>query len=211
MDNIHQERFAKLGKKVVEVLNSEGFHAQYVDNKKEALEAALELIDFKATVGMGGSATLDALGLKDILLTRGNTVFNHQGLSKEEGNKVRHAEMTSDVFLSSTNALTLNGELVNVDGTGNRVAAMLFGPKRVIVITGANKIVKDEAAARERIRMCAAPLNTARLHCATPCVATGMCMDCKAPGRICNATVVMHRPMGGSDFHIIVVGESLGY
>lgn len=211
MDNVYLDRMAKMGKRVVDTLNRNGFHAQFVDNKKEALEAALELIDFKATVGMGGSMTVKAIGLKDALLTRGNTVFDHQGAKGEEGVKIRHQELSSDVFVCSTNALTLNGELINVDGTGNRLAAMLYGPKRVVMVVGANKIVRDEAAGRERIKMCAAPLNIGRMGRKTPCSVTGMCMECNSPERICNATLIMHRPMGEADFHIIVVGEALGY
>jgi len=211
MADVYQQRLAIVGKKVVEVLNTKGFKAQYVNTKEEALKAALALIGPEATVGLGGSMTVTAVGLKQALLDRGNVVFDHQGKTGEEGRKLRRAELTCGVFVASSNAITLNGELINVDGIGNRVAAMIYGPDKVVVIAGANKVVKDEAEGRERIRAIAAPLNTIRLNCKTPCTATGYCMDCNAPGRICNATVVLHRPTNGMDFHVIIIGETLGF
>lgn len=211
MVNVYSERMAKISAKAVEALNKHKFHAQYVENKEAALKAALKLISPDATVGIGGSATLTALGIKQILAEQGNTIYDHQGKKGDEATLIRKQELTADVFLTSSNAVTLDGQLVNVDGVGNRIAAMTFGPKRVIMLVGANKIVKDEAAGRERIQMLAAPLNVARLNRKTPCVTTGYCMDCNSPERSCNATMVMHRAMGGSDFHIIIIGESLGY
>ena len=211
MENVYQRRLANVGKKAVEVLNTKGFKAQYVNTKEEALQAALALIDDTATVGFGGSMTVAAVGLKDALLAKGHTVYDHQGMPAAEARKTRRAELTSDVFVASSNAVTLEGELVNVDGVGNRVAALTFGPDKVIVIVGANKIVKDEAAGRERVRRVAAPLNALRLSRKTPCATLGYCTNCNAPDRQCCATVVTHKPTAGSDFHIIVVGETLGY
>jgi L-lactate utilization protein LutB len=211
METVFENHWEKLGKYAVEALNKNGFKAQYAPNKTAALTAVLELIDKSATVGMGGSHTMDDLGVLNALQQRGNMVFNHQGLSKEEAFKVRRQEITADVFLSGANAVTLEGELVNVDGSGNRVAALAFGPRKVIVVAGANKVVKDEAAARERIKMLAAPLNADRLQRKTPCRATGMCMDCHSPERICNVTTITHRPLTYAEIHVVIVGESLGY
>ena len=154
---------------------------------------------------------MDDIGVQKALQERGNMVFNHQGLSKEEAFKVRRQEITADVFLSGANAVTLEGELINVDGSGNRVAALAFGPGKVIVVAGANKIVKNEAAGRERIKMMAAPLNADRLQRKTPCRVTGMCMDCHSPERICNVTTITHRPLTYTDIHVIIVGEAMGY
>lgn len=205
------EQYAKLGEKVVAALNGKRFQAQYVATREEALAAVMALIPPEASVGMGGSETLKEIGVMEALAKQGNMVFNHQGLSPEEAKKVRKQEMTADVFLAGTNALTLDGQLINTDGVGNRVAALTFGPDRVIVVVGANKIVRDEAEGRERIKMIAAPVNAIRLHTATPCAQTGYCMECNAPGKICNITVVTHAAPRGSDFHVIVVGETLGF
>ncbi len=211
METVFEEHWEKLGKRAVEVLNKNGFKAQYVPDKVSATEEILKLVDKGATVGLGGSHTLDALNITEVLQKHGNTVFNHQGLSKEEAFKVRRQEITADVFMSSSNAITLEGDLINVDGTGNRVAAMIFGPGKVIIVAGANKVVKDEAAGRERIKMLAAPLNAARLNRKTPCTATGMCMDCSSPERICNATTIIHRPLTCTETYVIIIGEALGY
>ncbi len=211
MDTVLKEQYSKLGPKAVDALNKNGFQAQYVDNKEEAVAAALKLIEAGATIGMGGSMTVKALGLKEVLEKAGHVIYDHQGKPGEEGVKLRHQELGSDVFLTSSNAVTMEGELVNVDGTGNRLAAMIYGPKRIVMLVGANKIVRDEAAGRERIRMVAAPLNTLRLKRPTPCTVTGMCMNCKGTTRICNATLVLHRPLSEADFHVIIIGEALGY
>ncbi|MDD3396874.1 MAG: lactate utilization protein [Acidaminococcaceae bacterium] len=210
MDLLH-DHYAKQGEKLVETLNKRMFQAQYVSTKEEALAAVLALVGDKDTVGMGGSRTLEEIKVKEALLASGHMVYNHQGLSAAEAHEVRRQEMLADVFLASSNAITLDGQLINVDGTGNRVAAMIFGPKRVILVIGANKIVRDEAAGRERIKMLAAPMNTARLGRKTPCALTGTCMNCGAATSICRATSIIHYPLSGSDFHIILVGETLGF
>jgi len=211
MEKIEQDHFTKVGNLAVKALTTNGFKAQFTATKQEALQAVLALIDEKASVGFGGSMTTKALGIQQALEKRGNIVYNHQGLTKEESLKVRRQENNADVLLASSNAITLQGELINVDGSGNRVAGMIFGPKRVIIVAGANKIVRDEAAGRERIKMLAAPMNTARLNCQTPCAKTGVCVDCHIPARICNVTTIIHRPPSAIDFHIIIVGEALGY
>lgn len=211
MSEIGKKHLEALGKQAVKALNAKRFVAQFAATKEEAVQAILALIKDKDTVGMGGSETTEELQLKSELEKRGNIIYYHQGLPPEEARIVRCKELTADVFLTSTNAVTLEGELINVDGSGNRVAAMSFGPKLVIVVVGANKVVKDEAAGRERIKLQAAPMNATRLSCKTPCVSTGICMDCNSPERICMITSILHMAPRGSDFHIIVVGEELGY
>ena len=202
-----------IGAKVVEALQKNHFTASYVNTKEEALEKLSTLISKEATVGIGGSATIKEIGIDDLLEERGNTVFNHNkpGLSPEEATELRHKEMSCDVFLTGTNALTLKGELVNVDGSGNRVAAMIFGPKKVIVIAGINKVVTNLETAMDRIELFAAPINNKRLNRPNPCTVTGECMDCQGPTRICNVTTVMHKKPGGTDVEVIIVGEQLGF
>lgn len=203
-----------LGAKTVESLTKNNFKASYVKTRKEAVEAALALIPKDATVGMGGSWTTQAeLSLHSILEDRGNTVYNHgkPGLTPEQAMDFRHKQLACDVFLVSSNAVTLDGKLVNVDGAGNRVAAMIFGPKKVVVIAGINKIVRDVAEAERRIELYAAPINNKRLGRPNPCTQTGVCMDCQGSTRICNVTTIIRKRPPLTDIHVIIVGEELGF
>lgn len=201
------------GAKVVEALRKNHFDATYVKTKEEAVAEILELVPSEGAVGFGGSWTLQELGIAGLLEQRGNTVLNHNkpGLSPEEAGAIRKQQLTSDAFLTSSNAVTLKGELVNVDGAGNRVAAMIYGPKKVIVVVGVNKIVRDLDAAVSRIQQIAAPMNNKRLARPNPCVTTGECMDCQGPTRICNVTTILHKRPVLTDLHVIVVGEELGF
>lgn len=203
-----------MGAKAVEALNKNNFNAVYVKTRQEAIDHVLSLIDPGATIGVGGSWTITVeLGISALLEDRGHTVYNHNkpDLSPEESLDLRRKELTSDVFLSGTNALTLDGKLVNVDGAGNRVAAMIFGPKKVIVVTGVNKIVRDVAEAERRIELCAAPINNKRLSRPNPCTKSGVCMDCQGPTRICNVTTILRKRPLAVEFHVVVVGEELGF
>lgn len=201
-----------IGAKVVEALQKNNFTASYVNTKQEALDKLAALIPLEAAVGIGGSWTIKEIGIDTLLEERGNTVYNHNkpGLSPEESMALRRKEMTCDVFLTGTNALTLKGELVNVDGAGNRVAAMIFGPKKVIVVTGINKVVTNVEAAMDRIELIAAPINNKRLNRPNPCTVTGQCMDCQGPTRICNVTTVI-RKKTATDIEVIIIGEELGF
>jgi len=203
-----------LGANVVEALQKNYFTACYVNTRQEALDKLAALIPSDAAVEIGGSWTINEIGIDTLLADRGNTVvFNHNkpGLSPEEVAAFRRSQLTCDVFLTGANALTLQGEIVNVDGVGNRVAAMMFGPKKVIVIVGINKLVANVEAAMERIKLVAAPINNKRLNRPNPCTATGQCMDCKGPNRICNVTTIMHKRPLATDVEIIIVGEELGF
>jgi len=201
------------GEKVVKELANNGFSAAYYKTVKEACEAVLQEVPEGASVGVGGSWTIAQLGVLDELEKKGHTVLNHgkPGLSKEEKYKIRRQQLTCDVFLSGTNAVTMEGELVNVDGAGNRVASMIFGPSKVIIVVGLNKIVTNISAAMERIETIAAPINNKRLGMPNPCTETGECMDCQGPTRICNVTTIMHKQPSLSDIHVFVVGENMGF
>lgn len=201
-----------VAEKLVNTLNANGFVAKYVPDKQSVLCELLDLIGTEDTVGMGGSFTLNEVGILPKLEERGNTVYSHaKAENPKQAQQLRKQQLTSDVFLTSTNALTLDGQLVNVDGTGNRVAAMIFGPGKVIVVCGINKVVADVDAAKERIANYAAPINAIRLNRATPCTVTGVCQDCKSKERICNVTTIIHRPPSNTQIHVLLVGESLGY
>ena len=206
----HNDTF---GEKVVKALEKNNFQAHYAVNRTVAIEKALSLIPAGATIGVGGSWTLKELGIPEQLAKNGHTVYDHNipGLTMEESLALRRKDLLSDVFLSGANAITLDGQLVNTDGSGNRVAAMSFGPKKVIVIVGVNKIVSDLDAAMERIETVAAPINNKRLDRPNPCTITGMCMDCQGSTRICNITSILHKRPPAIDFHVIVVGEELGF
>ncbi|HWR06375.1 lactate utilization protein [Sporomusa sp.] len=202
-----------LALQTVEALQKNRFTAVYFPTATEALEQLLSEIPVEATVGIGGSWTLIQLELVEKLEARGNTVFCHHkpGLTPAEILDIRRKQLTCDVFLTSTNALTKDGWLVNTDATGNRVAAMIFGPKKVIVLTGANKIVDNLEEAQERIRTTAAPANNKRLNRPNPCVKTGYCVDCQGPTRLCNVNTIIHKRPPASNIHVWVVGEELGY
>lgn len=213
MQTPKQWYYETLGKKVVEALRKNNFHAEYVATKEEARQKVLSLAADSRSIGVGGSITIKELGVVEQLAAEGKEILDHAlpGLKPEESLAIRHKQLTCDCFLSSTNAVTLDGQLVNVDGTGNRVGAMGFGPKKVIVVAGINKAVKDLQAALARIETIAAPLNNKRLNRANPCTKSGVCQDCSASTRICNITTIIRKKPPLTDINVIIVGEELGY
>jgi L-lactate utilization protein LutB len=194
-------------------LTKHGFSTVVVETKEEAAAKVLEMIPAGAKVGIGGSITVRELGLVDALGARGNTVYQHwkPGLTREEEMAIRRAQLTSDVFLASSNAVTLSGELVNIDGVGNRVASEFFGPGKIILIAGVNKITKDVTDGIWRTRNIAAPANGHRLNIKTPCGVAGYCNDCDSPERFCRVLVVLERQPSRSDITVVLVNEDLGY
>ena len=213
MDSIKQWWVEERAKKVIEKLQAHDFKALYVRTKGEAVQEILKYVNPKQTVGVGGTVTVRDLGLVERLESQGNIVYDHwkPGLSKEKVSELRKLQLTCEVFLSSVNAVTLNGELVNIDGAGNRVGAMTFGPGKMILVAGYNKIVDDVQEAIHRIKNIAAPLNAKRLNLDLPCAKLGRCVDCSVPNRICRATVILERRPLVSDILVILVGEELGY
>jgi len=197
--------------KAVKALMKNGFHAEYVATKEEAASMALSLVPPDASVGVGGSITVRELGIVDELMARGHVVFDHhQATTPEERRRMWMGQLTCDVFFTSTNALSLDGKLVNIDGTGNRVAPMIFGPGKVIIIVGANKITDDLDQAMLRAKQVAAPMNAIRLSRNTPCAIAGYCIDCASEERICNVTTIIERKPTASDITVIVAGEEIG-
>ena len=173
----------------------------------------MSFIPKRAKVGIGGSVTVRDIGLVEAIEKQSNTIFMDWGkpLELKEKIKVRKEALTSDVYLTSSNAITLQGQLVNIDGTGNRVSAMIFGPKKVIIVAGANKLVDTLDEALARIRNIAGPLNGKRLNLKTPCALTGKCTDCNSPDRMCKVKVILEKKPSLSDITIVLVGENLGY
>lgn len=201
-----------IGKKVVEALKKKSFDAVYIPTKEDARQMILDMISADASIGLGGSVTLRELDIIDEFNKRGNTVYNHSlpTLDNNEKMTVRRNQLTADYFLTSTNAVTFDGQLVNYDGTGNRVAAMIFGPKKTIIIAGINKIVKSVDSALERIETKAAPLNNKRLNLPNPCTKTGVCEDCQGSTRICNVVTIMKKKPNQSNITVMIIGEELG-
>lgn len=200
--------------KAVSSLVKNGFEAVYVTGCDLALEEVLKKVPAGSDVGAGGSVTIRRMGIIEALRSRGHTVYDHweAGLSGKELLVVRKAQLNAGVFITSSNAVTLDGKLVNTDASGNRVAAMSFGPGRVIVVAGANKIVKDVGEAMERIKFIAAPKNCHRRNDPTPCAKSSLCSDCGPSTRLCRVTSIIEaKPWAIKDYTVIIVGEDLGY
>ena len=200
-------------KKTVDKLKAHDFDALVVKTREDAAREIYKYVTPGTKVGVGGSITIRELGILEPLKERGNIVYDHwaAGLSREQSREIRKSQLTSDLFLSSSNAVTMEGELVNVDGIGNRVGAITFGPKKVIIVAGYNKIVKNLDAAIKRVRNEAAPPNSRRLNLNAPCAKIGTCTDCDSPDRSCRVMVIHERKPALTDMLIILVGEELGY
>jgi hypothetical protein len=192
-----------------ESLCMNGFKARVFHTVAEAKAAVLGLIPPGAQVGVGGSVTIQQMGLREALMERGSQVHWHwYAEDRAEAQRRAHA---ADYYLMSANAVTVEGELINIDGNCNRLGTMLYGPGTVIVVAGRNKLVEDPFKAIDRIKNVACPLNARRLKLATPCAATGHCSDCKSPQRMCSVTVRLHRPAGNRNFYVFLVDEEMGY
>ena len=196
--------------RTAEALRDNNMYCECVDSVEEALEIVESLINDGDTVTVGGSMTLFETGIIDMLRS-GNYNYLDRYEAGADIQSIYEAAFTSDVYLTSSNAITENGELYNVDGNGNRVAALTFGPKSVIVVAGYNKIVKDISEAKTRVQEIAAPANATRLGCETPCTKTGHCMNCASARRICATTVIMGHQRIQNRIKVILVGEELGY
>lgn len=187
--------------------------AYYAENSAKACEIVRGLVKGDKLITSGGSMTLKECGVIDMLCGEfGGAYLDRSSANDRDGvEEIMRKAFVSDTFLASTNALTEDGELYNVDGNGNRVSAMIYGPKQVIVIAGVNKIVKDLAEAKERVEKIAAPKNTVRLDRATPCVKTGACVHCRAEERICCSYVTLAQQRVQDRIKVIIVNENLGY
>lgn len=209
-------------KKTMENLKKNNMAAYYVETKEEVVPLVKQLVPQGSSVSNGGSESLIQSGVFDLLESGYYDFTDRRGL---EGDAIRECYIKAfgcDAFFCSSNAVTENGELYNVDGNSNRVACIVYGPKKVIMVVGINKIVPDIAAAVERVKKISAPLNTKRLHCKTPCESTGECVSlatggaeicsgCKSPQRICCNYVVSAQQRHKNRINVILVGEELGY
>lgn len=208
--NAYYEKLAATMIKNLEKRRMEGF---YCATAEEAKEKALSMIGAGTSVSFGGSMTLTECGVLDALRERGDITLYDRATAKspEEMDKIYRQAFCADTYLMSTNAITLDGELINIDGRGNRVAALIYGPEQVIIIVGMNKVATDEAAGLMRARNMAAPPNCVRLNKKTPCSVTGRCGDCYGDESICSQIVVTRRSSQKGRIKVILVGEELGY
>lgn len=203
--------YEKRGQLLVKNLKSRHFDAYYCADREEALKKALELIPQGASVGWGGALSAQQIGLMDALRS-GNyqAIDRDQCKTPEEKVQAARESMFADVFLTGANGLSLDGQMVNIDGTGNRVAATIFGPKSVIVIAGMNKVADTLEDAVKRARTVASPMNAQRFGLTTPCSVTGTCGDCKQAECICNQIVITRHCRPAGRIRFILVGEELG-
>ncbi len=211
--NPKQSYYDKRGPILVKNLQSRHFDAWYYPTREEALKKALELIPEGATVGWGGSVTANQIGLMEAVKSGPyNALDRDKAETPEQGITLMKQALLADVFISSANALSLDGQMVNIDGNGNRVAALVYGPESVIIVAGMNKVEDTLEAAITRARTIAAPMNKQRFPGNnTPCAVNATCADCKSEACICNHILVTRhcRPAGRIKF--ILIGEELGF
>ena len=201
-------------RRAVAALEKNEFTAHYCPTPQDAADYIITAAADAATVGFGGSMSIVSLGVESLLQEMGKEILNHgsPAFGREEKIEIMRRQLTCDLFLSGCNALTLNGELVNIDATGNRVAAMFFGPRKVIVVAGRNKLVDGTPQdAIARIKSWATPPNSKRLSFKTPCASTGFCSDCSSPDRLCRVTTIIDRKPRITDIHVLVVNSDLGF
>ena len=209
MNQYITQRNALLAQKVVKGLGTRNMTGYYAENREEALKIALSLIPEGASVTMGGAVSAREIGLVDAL-KNGNYNFIDRAAFEDKRQAMLLA-YDADVFLSSANAITEDGVMVNIDGNSNRVSAICQGPKKVVFIVGMNKICDDVDGAMKRARNVAAPINAQRFGLSTPCTKTGSCMNCKSPDTICCQILITRFSRHAGRMHVILVNDNLGF
>lgn len=202
----------ELLKRVANNLNSNFFNAYYFHTRSEAQKHIFSRIQKGMKIAFGGSMTVRELNIQNYAIGEGAIVFDHNavGLSDEDKLHIMREQLTSDLFICSSNAITTDGFLVNVDGNGNRVAAMIFGPKKVMIVAGINKIVHSEEEAFNRLKFVAGPMNMKRLDRNTPCGADGTCHNCSSSSRGCRAYTVLRKRPSLTPTEVILIDEVIG-
>ena len=212
-EELNDWAYALKCEKTVENLKKNGFDALYCQTSQEVFHYIVNEAGQAKSIGFGGSLSIADLKLADKLKGMGKEILNHGApdLTPEEKLAITRRQLTCDLFLTGSNAVTLSGVLVNIDGNGNRAAAMFYGPKKVIVLVGRTKLCADEYLAMQRISDVAAPVNAARLSKKTPCVKTLRCEDCASPERICNAVTMLWKKPRMTEYKVLLINEELGY
>lgn len=212
-DNYEQWLWEKTAERCVKNLNKNDFDAHFVPDVQTAAARILELVAPFESFGFGGSGTTRCLGVMEALEAGGKTIHDHwqADLSREEDLAIRLAQGRCDCFFCSANAISATGEIVNVDGIGNRTNAMTFGTQKVVIVAGMNKVTPDLDSALKRVRNVAAPMRAKSLNMKTPCAESGRCTDCSVPQRICRITTILHRKPMLTDISVFLIGQSLGF
>lgn len=212
MNENRVKRNKLLGERVIRGLESRNMEGFYAESKEEALKLALDLIPEESTVAWGGSMSIAEIGLKKAICEGNYREYNRDDAKdREEKRKIEIATYDCDYFLTSANAITEDGVMVNIDGFANRVSAIAAGPRNVIMIVGMNKVVKDVDDAMSRARNEAAPINTQRFSLDTPCSKTGACFDCKSPDTICCQILITRFSKLPKRIKVILVNDELGF
>ncbi len=207
-----QKYYENAAATIIKNLEKRQMEGYYCATCKEAVEKALELMPEGASIAWGGSMTLSETGLMDAIRKEKYEIIDRDAAKTPEEQRKLYGEICCcDYFLMSTNAITLDGELINIDGRGNRVAFLCFGPQNVVILAGMNKVVSDVQSGIQRVRDVASPPNTVRLNKNTPCSVTGRCGNCFSPDCICSQIVITRRSGIAGRIKVILVGEELGY
>ena len=212
MNNSRKLGYGAAAAALIKAMQKRNFEAEYHETGEKAVEAVLMQIPRGSVVSWGGSVTLEELGLKEKLKNGDYTLINREEASTPaEAEEGYHRALSADYYLMSTNAVTKDGRLVNIDGRGNRLSALIYGPRKVFVITGMNKVAGDLESAFSRVRNTASPANVQRLNRKTPCASTGFCEDCQTADCICCQEVVTRRSAVPGRIHVFLIGEDLGF
>jgi hypothetical protein len=203
----------KQGERCVKALTKHGFDAHFVKDIENARQLILDMVSGYDSFGFGGSGTTRSLGIIQELNSRSKKILDHwqEGLTAEESLNIRLEQGRCDCFFCSANAISSTGEIVNVDGVGNRTNAMTFGTKKVVIIAGMNKVRPDLESAIKRVAEIAAPMRARSLGMDLPCAETGICNDCNSPQRICRITTILHRKPVLTDMSVVLINQDLGY
>lgn len=207
-----QKYYENAAETIIKNLKKRRMEGYYCATKEEAVKKALELMPKGASIGWGGSMTLEESGLMEAVRSAEYAIIDRDAAKTDEERKEVFAKIVNcDYFLMSTNAITLDGELINIDGRGNRVSFLCFGPEHVLILAGMNKVVTDVDSGIKRVHDIASPANTVRLNKNTPCAKTGRCADCLSDDCICAQTVITRLSLVPNRIQVILVGEELGY
>lgn len=212
MDKIQRWKYELDANEIIKILKDKYYNAIYCSDIQKAKEEIIKLIPHGSSISLGGSVTLNQLNIIDTFRSEDYKLFDrYKDVPFSETIEIMRQSLLADYLVTSVNAITKNGELVVTDSTGNRASSMIFGPRKVIVVVGVNKIVENLDEAYKRIREVAI-LNSKRIHHNTPCSVTGSCSDCDVKDRICNFTSIIHNGRKFEDrFTILVVPDILGY
>jgi len=207
-----QKYYENIANTIIKNFSKRQIEGYYCPDRVSALQKAIDLIPEGASIGWGGSITLEETGVMDFIKNGNYQIINRDlATTPDEQRKIYGEICCSDFFLMSTNAITLDGELINIDGRGNRVAFLCYGPQNVLILTGMNKVVTDIEEGLNRGRNIAAPPNSIRLNRKTPCAVTGKCEDCYSPDCMCGQFVVTRRSGIPNRIKVILIGEEVGY